>query len=205
MRLLLADLPPGFNAAVVAMLHTGPGSLLAETLQTAVKLVVWVAEPEQLLRAGHVYVAPHGAHLIVNPDARLTLSDAPRRKLFRPSADWLFESATASFGSRHIAVVLSGLLGDGAAMLRTVKRAGGTVFVQAPDEAAFGDMPRAAIATGCADHVLPVRSIARALRDVLGSRDVTVDVAAWESPFGDRSVSETALDHADLDPAGRQN
>jgi two-component system chemotaxis response regulator CheB len=185
MRQLLSGLPLGLNAAVVAMLHTGPRSFLAEALRERVKLPVWTAESGCVIRAGRVYVAPYGTHLIVNPDACLTVSDAPRLGFFRPSANWLFESAAASFGSRHIAVVLSGLLSDGAAMLRSVKRAGGTVFVQSPDEAVHPGMPLAAIATGCVDHVLPVNRLARAVCDVLRSRDAKIDLASWETPFLD--------------------
>jgi two-component system, chemotaxis family, protein-glutamate methylesterase/glutaminase len=169
----------------VAMLHTSAQSLLAETLLFSVKLPVCMAVSGQLLQPGQVYTAPAARHLIVNPDARLTVSDAPRRRLFRPSADWLFESAAASFGSRQIAVVLSGFLFDGAAGVRAVKRAGGLVLVQAPEEAVHADMPRAAIATGCVDRILPIRAIAQAVSDVLHTRDVSLDLAAWEAPFDD--------------------
>ena len=165
------------------MLHTGPGSVLAQTLRDRSRLPVWSAECGQLLRAGNVYVAPQGTHVIVNPDARLTISAAPRLRLFRPSADWLFESAAASFGDRHVAVVLSGMLSDGATRLRTVKRLGGAVVVQSPDDAIRPDMPAAAIATGVADLVLPVADMPEALWHLLSTRDSERDAAMWESPF----------------------
>ena len=96
MRRLLSDLPRDFRAAIVAMLHTGPGSVLAETLRRRSPLDIHAARSGELLRAGNVYVAAPGTHVIVNPDARLTVSSAPRRGLFRPSAEWLFDSAAAS-------------------------------------------------------------------------------------------------------------
>jgi two-component system chemotaxis response regulator CheB len=180
---LLAELPFGFNAAVVAMLHTGPGSVLAEMLRDRSKLPLSSGKSGQLLKAGHVYVAPQGTHVIVNPDARLTISAAPRLRHFRPSADWLFESAAASFGDRHMAIVLSGRLSDGATKLRTVKRLGGTVFVQSPGDAIHPEMPTAAIATGLVDFVVPVSDMARAVCDLLSRRDAERDAAMWESPF----------------------
>ena len=33
--------------------------------------------------------------------------------MFRPSADWFFESAADSFGDRHIVIILSGMLSEG--------------------------------------------------------------------------------------------
>ena len=180
---LLAELPLQFNAAIVAILHSGPRSLLANTLRNRIRLPVWPAVSGALLKPGHVYVAPPGTHVIVNPDARMTVSDAPRLGRFRPSADWLFESAAASFGARHIGVVLSGMLWDGAAKLGAVKRSGGIVFVQAPDDAMYAGMPNAAIATGFVDQVIPIHLMAGALADALSRRDVRLDTAAWETPF----------------------
>ncbi len=43
------------------------------------------------------------------------------------------------------------------------RRAGGRVLVQDPASAEWADMPRAAIATGCVDFILPLDQIARAL------------------------------------------
>jgi len=80
----------------------------------------------------------------------------------RPSADLLFESAAAAYGTRAIAVVLSGTGSDGAMGVKAVKKMGGTVIVQSLAE--FDGMPSAALATGLADFVLPLEDIAPALR-----------------------------------------
>ena len=78
-----------------------------------------------------------------------------RLGMFRPSIDWLFRSAAAAFNERHISVVLSGRLNDGAAGSCTVARCGGGAYAQETDSCSFGDMPRAAIATGCISRVQP--------------------------------------------------
>jgi chemotaxis response regulator CheB len=59
---------------------------------------------------------------------------------------------------RHIAIVLGGMLDDGASKLRAVRAAGGTVLVQEPASCAFDDMPRAAIARG---HSRPLLQLTR--------------------------------------------
>ncbi len=63
-----------------------------------------------------------------------------------------------------VAVILSGHGVDGAEGVRAVKRFGGRAFVQAPEEAACDEMPRAALATGLADAAVPVGAIVASLR-----------------------------------------
>jgi two-component system chemotaxis response regulator CheB len=179
---LLSELPRSLDAAVIATLHAGPASALAESLQAGSSLEVRSPRAGDLLRPGRAYV-PSGVHLIVNPDATLSVAPARRPRLFRPSADWLFESAGVSFRERHVAIVLSGMMWDGAATLPLVKREGGTVWVQDPAECAFPDMPRAAIASGCVDAVLPASGLAEALVGLVAARDRSADQASWESPF----------------------
>jgi chemotaxis response regulator CheB len=176
-------LPIGLPAALVVMLNTGPGSILAHVLATRTKLSILPARSGALLQSGTVFVADAGSHVIVNPDAVLSVSGAPRRRCFRPSADWLFESAAASYGSRHIAVVLSGMMSDGSAALGMVKRLGGRVVAQAPEDAPFSDMPAAALSTGCVDRVVPVTAMAGTICELLAARNITLDRAAWERPF----------------------
>ena len=161
--LLFATLPRELESAIAVTLHSSRGSTLAPTLAMCSQMPVRFAQTEDVLREGHAYVASPSTHLIVNPDGRLTVSDAARVRGFRPSGDWLFESAAGSFGDRHIAVVLSGRLSDGARQLRAVKRSGGMVLVQAPNDAAFPAMPMAAIATGCVDQIVSMRGMSAAI------------------------------------------
>src|SRR5262249_47575299 len=152
---LLTELPRDWPTAVVVAFHTGPGSVLVDVLAPRCHLPIEWAVSGASLQTGRVYVAPVGTHLVVNPDARLTVSDAAPIRRVRPSADWLFESAAASFKDRHVAIVLGGVLSDGSFALQRVKRGGGLTLVQDPSTCLFPDMPRAAIATGQVDAVLP--------------------------------------------------
>jgi two-component system, chemotaxis family, protein-glutamate methylesterase/glutaminase len=70
----------------------------------------------------------------------------PRENRSRPAIDPLFRTAAVNYRSRVIAVILTGLLGDGAAGLLAVERCGGMPLVQAPGDAAHPEMPRSALA-----------------------------------------------------------
>jgi chemotaxis response regulator CheB len=59
-----------------------------------------------------------------------------------------------------IAVILSGMDGDGAAALCELKSVGGFTIVQEIQTAIDGDMPRTAMATGCVDWDLNIENIA---------------------------------------------
>jgi two-component system chemotaxis response regulator CheB len=162
-RELLGSLPAGFPAPILLVQHRHPSAdFVAPILAKVTELSVAGAREGELPRPGAVHVLP--------PDRQVTL-DREGRLLFAASercqADPLLESVAFVHGERAVAVVLTGRLADGMAGVRAVKRRGGRVIVQ--DEAsseAFG-MPGAAIATGCADFVLPLRYISAALVSLL--------------------------------------
>jgi two-component system CheB/CheR fusion protein len=52
--------------------------------------------------------------------------------------------------------------------VQAIAEEGGVVFVQDPVSAKFDGMPRSAIATGCADVVLPPEGIAKELARIAG-------------------------------------
>jgi two-component system chemotaxis response regulator CheB len=110
-----------------------------------------------------VYVAPPDRHLLVNPDGTLSLSQSELVHFVRPSADLLFESVAATAKQRAIAVVLTGTGVDGNMGVRAIKKMGGTVIVQNEQTSEFFGMPSAAIQTGCADFILPLDEIPKAL------------------------------------------
>jgi two-component system, chemotaxis family, protein-glutamate methylesterase/glutaminase len=128
--------------------HIQTVTLLPSILSAITSMPVELATSGVLLRPSRIYVCPPAHHIIVNPDVTLTISNRERLRYHRPSGDWLFESAAASFRERTLAVVLSGLMRDGARGTLAVRNVGGTVVAQEPRTCERPDMPRAAIATG---------------------------------------------------------
>jgi len=114
-----------------------------------------------------VLVSPGAATTTVarGDDGVLRAEVAPPdpRSRFAPSVDRLFESAAEAMGPDVIAVVLTGMAGDGAAGAKRVKRRGGIVLCESPDTAVVAGMPEAAIAAGAVDEVLPLTQMAMAI------------------------------------------
>jgi len=85
---LLAGLPADFPVPVVVAQHLAPGphptaALLGRRASLAVR---WARDGEPL-RAGTVYLAPAGRHLLVDADGACALRDGPRVQHARPAAD----------------------------------------------------------------------------------------------------------------------
>jgi two-component system chemotaxis response regulator CheB len=183
LRTVLAGLPADLPAAVIAMQHIAEDSALPLILQAVTPMQVKFVEDDELLRSNTVYVCPPRVHAVVRPTRTVALSRSPAIRLARPSADWLLESAAASFRDSAIAVILSGRLSDGARGTIWMRRAGAQTIAQTPSTCGFSGMPLAAIRTGCVDAVLPPERIASALRATLRRPGALVRFRAWEDPF----------------------
>jgi two-component system chemotaxis response regulator CheB len=154
---LLHPLAPNFPCSVLVVQHLDPKhkSLMTELLSRITAVHVKHAEHGEIMMPGVVYVAPPDEHLLVGPGT-LQLAHSQLVHFSRPSIDLLFESVAGTYGSRAIGIVLSGSMHDGAAGIRTIKQAGGTTMAEDPAKSEFASMPKAAIATGCVDFVLPL-------------------------------------------------
>jgi two-component system, chemotaxis family, protein-glutamate methylesterase/glutaminase len=162
---VLPSLPGDFPAAVALCQHQGPNSrmALARMFGRRCRLPVSFADTGTPLERGRVYLAPPDQHLLVRRNGAALLSRGAKVKFCRPAADPLMVSAAATFGPRTLGVVLTGCNTDGSAGVQAIKWSGGMVLAQDPETSRAAGMPRAAIATGCVDLVLPLRAIAPAL------------------------------------------
>jgi len=161
---VLKRLPKTFPSSIVIVQHLAPGhkSWMANLLGRSTELKVKQAEHGEILLPGTVYTAPPDEHMLVGP-GKIQLAHSQLVHFSRPSIDLLFESVAGTYGSRSIAVVLSGSGRDGSAGIRTIKEAGGITIAQVPDEAEFRHMPDAAVETGCVDFTLPLEKISETL------------------------------------------
>ncbi|MEP0873742.1 ATP-binding protein [Trichocoleus desertorum AS-A10] len=161
---LIRHLPTDTGVAFVLIQHLSPSheSLLSEILGRVTEMPVHQVQDQMVVEPNQIYVIP--------PNAQMTLVDgtfhlAPRQKIqgrYVPG-DVFFGSLAVDRGNKAIAVVLSGMDGDGAQGVKAVKEAGGVTFAQCEATARFDSMPNTAVATGSVDFVLPPQAIATEL------------------------------------------
>ncbi|HXV94106.1 MAG TPA: chemotaxis protein CheB [Pseudonocardia sp.] len=186
---VVAGLAPDLPATVMVTVHVSEGarSRLPAILARAGPLPAAHARDGEPLEPGRIHVAPPGAHLLVD-DGCARLSRGPRVNRHRPALDVMFASAARWAGGRSVAVVLSGVLDDGAVGSALVARAGGRVLVQDPEEAPFSSMPRAALAAAPGAVALPARSLGGEVTAVMARQ---VQVPARRG--GEQAISETPM------------
>lgn len=168
LRALLRPLEAGLPAALFLVMHLAPGpSRLDDVLASGAALKVFFAEDGDAIRPGTLLIAPPGRHLLLERQ-QILLRRGPRENLWRPAIDVLFRSAAVAFGSRVIGIVLSGALDDGASGLRAVSECGGLCIVQSPADAAYPEMPEAALGAVPEARVMTAAEIAAALPSLTG-------------------------------------
>lgn len=161
LRTILTDLPGDFPAAILIVQHTPENGLgtLAELLARRASIPVVVGSDQLVIKGGIAYVAPPGRHMLV-ARGRLQLVLGPRINRHRPAIDLLFQSAAEDYGERCVGIVLTGYLDDGAEGLIAIKKAGGKVVVQNPEDAAAPSMPLAAMEYVVPDYTPRLNGIA---------------------------------------------
>jgi two-component system, chemotaxis family, protein-glutamate methylesterase/glutaminase len=138
----------------------------ADRMNSLCRISVKEAEDGDSVLPGHALVAPGSYHMtLVRSGARYTvrINQDPPVNRHRPSVDVLFASVAQYAGANAVGVILTGMGGDGAKEMLTMKQAG--AFTIAQDEAScvvFG-MPKEAIKLGGVDKVLPLGEIPAAI------------------------------------------
>jgi two-component system, chemotaxis family, CheB/CheR fusion protein len=155
------------GAAFVVVVHLDPErrSELPNILRARTHMPVVQVENRQKLYPDCIYVIPPDKRLqIVDHEIAACDFDEPRGH--RAPIDMFFRSVAERLGD-GFAVIFSGAGSDGALGVRAVKESGGIILVQDPGEAEYPSMPCAAIASGIADVVLPVRDLTQRLTDLI--------------------------------------
>ena len=136
--------------------HVSPDhqSKLVELLSRPTPWPVLTATHQATLVKQHVYVTPPNYEVSVS-EGKIILEKHHRTIRAVPSVDRLLSSIAASKQQYAIGVILSGTGDDGAQGIAAIKKQGGYVLAQAPEEAQHPGMPEAAIRSGHVNKVLP--------------------------------------------------
>ncbi|WP_447602921.1 chemotaxis protein CheB [Nitrospira sp. Nam80] len=166
-RGLSDDIP----AAIIIMQHMprtqrqGPFKL-GDWLQESTRMPIVAVEGGESIREGTLYISPPGTAVTFEA---LHLAACESKPGAPTTINELFHSAAQHYGDRVIGVVLTGLLKDGTAGLKSIHDVGGVTIVQDPVEAEYPDMPASAMKDLPVTFCLRLREIGPTL-DLLARR-----------------------------------
>ena len=160
---LLTQLPADMGVAIVIVNHvTIMPTMLHEIIPRYTKMPVELITESLYIQPNHVFIIPANRDLhVLNGEFRLKPISKPRGW---PDVITVFLcSLVQHWGGKIVAVIVSGLDGDGAAALSSIKQVGGITIAQSPQTAVEPDMPESAIESGYIDFVLSPEEIAQEL------------------------------------------
>lgn len=168
LQTVLSALPNDFPNPILIVQHMPPKFTrsLARRLDDLCKIHVTEAEDGQVIEGGVAYLAPGGYHLeavFQEPRTyRIALNQKPPRNGHRPSVDVLFESVARLPHLRLHYILMTGMGSDGARAMLQAKQMGAaaSTIAEAEETCVVFGMPKAAIALGGVDYVLPLGKIA---------------------------------------------
>ncbi len=142
--------------AFIVIQHLSPDykSMMVELLSKRTGMPVRRAEEGMRVEANSVCLIPPKKNLSIF-HGKLLLSESDHSRGLNLPIDVFLRSLADDQAEKAIGVILSGTGSDGVRGIRAIKEAGGMVMVQSEESAKFDGMPRAAIATGLADFILP--------------------------------------------------
>lgn len=152
---IVQHMPPIFTRSLAARLDSPHATRFFE------------AEDGQEILSGCAYIAPGGKHLeITRSDSRTfaRLHEGPRENSCRPAVDVLFRSVAQHFGTKALAIVLTGMGKDGYRGAQSIVELGGRVLAQDKASSVVWGMPSYIAEEGIAEEVLPLTEIANNMR-----------------------------------------
>ena len=157
---LLKNLPSDMGAAIVIVNHiTQFPTQLHEILPRHTGMPVTLITDQLNIAPNNVYIIPSNRDLHVDGDDFL-LAPISKPRGWPDVITVFLNSLSQYWQGKLVAVIVSGLDGDGAAAMCAIKDVGGTTIAQKPDTASEPDMPESAMASGCIDLVLSPEDIA---------------------------------------------
>ncbi|MCY3412308.1 MAG: hypothetical protein INQ03_11795 [Candidatus Heimdallarchaeota archaeon] len=170
---LISQFPSKFPAVLVVQ-HMPRGFInsFANRIDAISHMRVKMAENNEIVEQGTVYIAQGGYHMEVYVDEsktpRIKISEGPTVNYVIPAVDVTLFSAARVWGSGVISVILTGMGHDGREGSRTVKKLRGRVIAQSEEDSTIYGMNKAVIEAGIADHVLLIDDIVVQLAKMLG-------------------------------------
>ncbi|MDR0927500.1 MAG: chemotaxis protein CheB [Ignavibacteria bacterium] len=147
---VFSRLPKDFYPPIFMVQH-GPIWILndyVEKVKERYGLNIQIAKNGQMVAPKTIYIAPDGLNMVIDKSLyTIRLIDSERECFVKPSADPMFRSIARCYGQFCVAVVMTGLGGDGSKGCMHIQSVGGTILVEDPKTAIAPSMPRTLIET----------------------------------------------------------
>ena len=163
-------LPANLDAGVVLVQHMPKGftASLAQRLNMLSKVEVSEAVDGEVIKKGHVYIAPGGIHIKVCKEGTnhvIRLDSSPAVDGLRPCANIMYESLKETSYDEITCVVLTGMGADGTKGIKSLSDAHKNLHVigQDADSCVVYGMPRAIADAGLVNEVRSLDNIAESI------------------------------------------
>lgn len=169
LQAIITSLSMNFPAPILIAQHMPAAftKTFAERLDKLSRVRVKEAESGDILKAGWVYIAKGGLHLVVDRrghSVQARLTPDPTELLYHPSADMLLSSVATTYSSNTLGVILTGMGRDGLEGARELKRRGGFLLSQDENTSAIYGMPRAVNDAQLSDGIHSIQGITDSLK-----------------------------------------
>ncbi len=143
-------------------------TMLPQILPRSTRMPVNLITEGLPIQPNHVYIIPSNCNLEVL-DGKFHLKPITKSKGWPDVITVFLRSLAQDWAGKIVAVIVSGMDGDGAEALSSIKEVGGITIAQTPDTAEWADMPETAIKTGHIDFVLSPEDIAQKIAQIAQS------------------------------------
>lgn len=169
LQAVLSELPANFKLPILLIQHM-PGTFtkaFADRLNGICKIKVKEAVDGDILQPGCAYLAPGGKQMLIDGHSgrgKIRVHEGSEKLNYKPSVDITFASLSKQFGSKVLAVVLTGMGADGRDGARMLKEKGSVIWAQDEASCVVYGMPQAVTKAGIATESLPLDQVAKRIK-----------------------------------------
>jgi two-component system chemotaxis response regulator CheB len=168
---------PRLGGAIILIQHMPAyiNQSVRDNLAVHTHMTVKLAEQDEVIKPGIVYVAPSELHLKIISNQRIQLIGGEKVNYVCPSIDVAMKSLTKDPPIRVMGILLSGIGDDGVEGIGHIKSIGGETVVLEKKATSIGGVTDEAVATGQVDSVLSPEQIREALIKQMGKETGKTD------------------------------
>ncbi|MBE8168238.1 MAG: hypothetical protein HAW66_07710 [Shewanella sp.] len=165
---VIPNLPENYNTPILIVQHMPAAftSQFAARLNSISQINVKEAQNGEIIQPKTAYIAPGGKQMLVEKSGiqkKIKITSGDASLSYKPSVDITFNSISQAYGSRVLAIVLTGMGADGREGARLLKSVGARVWTQDKESSVVYGMPKAVMDAGFSSKSLALKKITSAI------------------------------------------